>query len=164
MKTKIIILFLLISSLAFGQFKKDTEKPVSVLGGITNNAPSSFLLGFINPQNFHMNHTFSMSYSAFGNNGVALGVYTNNMSYQISDDLSVQADISFVNSPYSSLGEEHAKSLNGIYLSRAQVNYQPSDNFRILLEYNQIPGGFYSPFRYRGYSPFYYGRDYSDFR
>ena len=157
---KIILILLLVSSVAFAQFKKDLEKPIDIKGGITNYSPSSFLLGFINPQNFDMHHSVSMSYSAFGGQGIALGVYTNNMSYKFNDNLDVEADVSFVNSPYSSFGEDHAKSLNGIYLSRAELNYRFSDDFKVSLRYNQLPNGYYSPFGYSRYSPFYSRENY----
>jgi hypothetical protein len=96
-----------------------------------------------------------MSYSSFGENGVALGVYTNNMSYKFSENLNVEADISFVNSPYSSFGETHSKQINGIYLSRAQLNYKIADNFKVMIRYNQVPNSYYSPYGYSGYNPFY---------
>lgn len=156
---KILFIVLISAGLLQAQFKDELDKPVDTKGGITNYTPSNFLLGFINPQNFQMNHSVSMSYTSFGNQGVALGVYTNNMSYQFSDNLNIEADVSFVNSPYSSFGDEHAKQLNGIYLSRAQLNYRPSDNTFITLQYNHLPTGYgygrLSPFNSYRYSPFY---------
>jgi hypothetical protein len=82
----ILYILLLLSTISFAQFKSDLDKPVDIKGGIVNNSPSSFLLGFINPQNFQMNHSVSMSYSSFGGEGMALGVYTNNMSYKFSEN------------------------------------------------------------------------------
>lgn len=157
---KLIIILLVSTSVAFAQFKEELEKPVDIKSGITNYSPSGFFTGFFNPQNFEMNHTVSMSYSSFGNQGIALGVYTNRMAYKFSENLDVEADISFINSPYSSFGDQHAKSLNGIYLSRAQLNYRFSDDFHISLRYNQLPNGYYSPYGYNRYSPFYSRENY----
>ncbi len=156
---KLIIILLVASSVSFAQFKKDYDKPIDIKSGITNYNPSGFFTGFFNPQNFDMHHTVSMSYSSFGGQGVALGVYTNSMAYKFSENLDVEADVSFVNSPYSSLGDAHTKSLNGIYLSRAQLNYRFSDDFHVTLRYNQVPGGYYSPYGYgyNRYSPFGFG-------
>jgi hypothetical protein len=89
-----------------------------------------------------------MSYSAFGSNGIALGVYTNSMLYNFTDNLNIQADISLVNSPYSTLGQDFQNNLNGIYLSRAAVNYKPWKDVFISLQYRQLPY-YYSP--YSGY-------------
>jgi hypothetical protein len=109
-----------------------------------------------------MNHQLSMSYSAFGSNGVALGVYTNSMLYNFSDNLNIQTDISLVNSPYSTLGQDFQNNLNGIYLSRAAINYKPWKDVYISLQYRQLP--YYSPyssyygnsmFNRSGYDPFW---------
>lgn len=157
---KIILILLISASVSFAQFKKELDKPIDIKSGITNYNPSGFLMGFINPQNFEMHHSLSMSYSSFGGQGVALGVYTNSMAYKFNDNLDIEADVSFVNSPYSSFGDAHAKSLNGIYLSRAQLNYKFSDDFKLTLRYNQVPNGYYSPYGYYGNSPFYFGDNY----
>lgn len=148
------LLILLICTVAVNaQFRDNPEDKIDIRSGITNDAPSNFLLGFINPQKFNMNHTVSMSFNSFGGQSVALGVYTNNMSYSFSEDLFIEADISLVTSPYSSFGTDHAKSLNGIYLSRAQLNYRPSENMNILIQYNGGPFNYYSPYN-NYYSPF----------
>ena len=148
------LLILLFSSIVISaQFRDNPEDKVDISSSITNNAPSSFLLGFINPNNFNMNHSISMSFNSFSGQSVSLGVYTNNMSYQFNEDLFIEADVSFVTSPYSSFGTEHAKSLNGIYLSRAQLNYRPSDNMNIMIQYNGGPANYYSPYN-NYYSPF----------
>jgi hypothetical protein len=136
---KIFLFVLLIPCLLFAQFKSENDKKINVLSGITNYNPSSFFSGFINPDNFSMKHSVSMSYTSFAGQGIAMGVYTNNMAYKISDKVNVEADISIVNSPYSSLGNKFSKEINGIYLSRAQFNYQPSENFFITLQYNTLP-------------------------
>lgn len=151
---KNILLILVFSSIVINaQFRDNPEDKVDIRSGITNDAPSSFMLGFINPNNFHMNHSISMSFNAFGGQSVALGVYTNNMSYSFNKDLFIEADVSLVTSPYSSFGTEHSKSLNGIYLSRAQLNYRPSENMNIMIQYNGGPNNYYSPYN-NYYSPF----------
>ncbi len=141
-----LIILLIISSLTYGQFKEELDKKVDIRGGITNYNPSSMLLGFIKPENFSMSHSFSMSYTASGQYGMALGVYTNSMAYKFNDQLNLQVDASVVNSPYSSLGTQHSDAINGIYLSRAQINYQPSEDFFITFQYRNLPGGYYSPY------------------
>jgi len=75
------------------------------------------------------------------------------MSYSFNKDLYIEADVSLVTSPYSSFGTEHAKSLNGVYLSRAQLNYRPVDNMNITIQYNGGPFNYYSPYN-NYYSPF----------
>ena len=150
---KLIILLIFAANLSFAQFKGELDEPVDIKGGITNYNPSSFLLGFINPQNFQMNHSLNMSYSAFGSHGVGMSMYTNSMSYKFNDELNIEVDASIVNTPYNTLGDAFTNAVNGIYLSRAQLNYKPSKNFNIILQYRGGPGaGYYNPY---GYGSFY---------
>jgi len=69
------------------------------------------------------------------------------MQYRIADPLLVRADVSLVYSPFSSLGSSFQREIGGIYLNRAQVDYQPSQNFRISLQYRNVPYGM-SPYGY----------------
>jgi hypothetical protein len=76
------------------------------------------------------------------------------MMYQFSDKLDARADISMSYSPFNTFGKLGGKnnSLSSLYLSRAQLDYKPWQNFLVQVQYRQIPyGNYYSPF----YSPWY---------
>ncbi len=153
----LVAIVVTINFLSYGQFKnRDIFQP-SVRDGITNNS-SGLLFGFWNPDNFSMNHSYSLSYNTFGGNGIAMGVYTNSMMYRFTENLNVEVDASIVHSPYNSFGKNFQNQLSGIYLSRAALNYQPWKNFNINIQYQNIPGGYYnpfnSPFNSLFYSPF----------
>lgn len=160
MKKSVLVIMLVFAVSVNAQFKDQMNKNSDIRSGFIKDAPSSLFLGFFNPNNFHMNHSFNLSFSAFGGGSMALGVYTNSMSYKFSDNLDVQADISLVNSPYNSFGKDFTNQVNGLYLSRAQINYRPTDNTFITVQYNSMPYNYYSPYSYYGYSPFGY-RDYN---
>jgi hypothetical protein len=153
MKRIIFLMLLAFATISFAQFKDQLENRPKIFDGMIKNTTSGLFLGFINPENFHMQHSFSMSYSASGSNGLALGVYTNSMSYKFNDKLNVQLDASLVNSPYSSFGKNFANQINGIYISKAALNYSPFKNFHIDVQYSQNPFGYYySPYGYSGFS------------
>lgn len=162
MKKSLIILLFIFTSVINAQFKDQMSKTTDIKSGFVKETASSFFLGFFNPNNFNMNHSFSLSYSAFGGGGMALGVYTNSMSYKFNDQLDIQADVSLVNSPYNSFGKDFTNQINGLYLSRAQLNYRPSDKTFISIQYNSLPYNPYSPYYYGGYSPFGYQNYYDD--
>jgi hypothetical protein len=164
MKKLIITVFVLVASISYGQYRDNGNSP-DIKSGILNKGGSSeSIFGLFNPDNFNMHHSFDLSYSSFGgSNGMALGVYTNSMMYKFSDRLDLQTDISLVNSPYNSFGKDFSKQINGIYLSRAQINFKASDNMNIMIEYNHNPFGYYSPYYYGGYSPFNRGGFYDEF-
>ncbi len=145
----LMALMLILSSVSFAQFRDQLSNQASVQNSLIHSDESNLLLGFFNPANFSMRQSVSMSYMSFGNQGLALGTYTNSMSYKISDPLTLSADVSLLNSPYSSLGSKFSQGLNGIYLTRADLNYHPSNSFQIDLQFNQNP-------LYRYYNPYYY--------
>ena len=157
MKKILIIFFLFNLSNIYAQFKGDENKPIDLNQGILNDNPIGSLFSFINPENLSMNHSFGMSYSSFGNNGMALGVYTNKISYEFNENLDFQINTSFVNSPYNTLGEQFTNSINGVYIDRARINYRPSDDFKISLQFSNTPygySGYSNRYNRRGFSPF----------
>jgi hypothetical protein len=149
------IIFLFLAIITKAQYRDELNSSVDVKSGILNNSSSSSLSDFINPDNFSMHHSFEMSYSTFGGGGMALGVYTNSMAFKFNDQLMLETDLSLVNSPYNSFGKDFSKNINGIYLSRAQLTFKPLDNMSVIVQYRQIPGGYYSPLGFTGYSSFF---------
>lgn len=149
---KLILVLVVFATTLNAQFK-DQPSNYDIKSGIIKNYSSS-LFKFFNSDNFRMNHTFDISYQTFGAAGsLALTTYTNSMFFKINDQLNIQADISLVNSPYNSFGKEFSNKINGLYLSRAQINYKPSENMSIMFQYRNIPS-YYYPYGY--YSQFYY--------
>ena len=110
----------------------------SVRDGIVDHSSGS-LFGFLNSDNFSMRHSFNMSYSAFGNQGLALGVYTNSMMLKLANNMNFQVDASIVQSPYSSFGREFQDQLSGIYITKAAFNYKPWDDVFISIQYRNLP-------------------------
>ncbi len=156
MKRLLLILFVFAVSASNAQFRDEANQKPDIRSGIVKNNSFGSLLGFINPDNFSMHHSFGLSFSSFGGNGnMALGVYTNSMAYKFSDRLNLETDISLVNTPYNSYGPEFSKQINGVYISRAQLTFKPTDNMNIIIQYRNVPGGYYSQYGYGGYSPFY---------
>ncbi len=153
MLNKILIILLVLTTSSFSQFKDGDKNAPTIHDGLTASGYSSYGLfsNIFSPNKFQMNHSISMSYSSFGGNGIALSTYTNSMAYRFNNNLNVEVDASIVVSPYSSFGREHQKEINGIYLSRAQLNYSPTKNMHITVQYlNAPPGSYYYPNNYWG--------------
>lgn len=162
---KIYLILVVCTLTAYPQFKDSGFKDYTVKDGIIDQSAGNNFLGFINPDNFFMHHSFEMSYSAFANQGVALGMYTNSMMYKFAKNLNMQLDVSVVNSPYSTLGKNFQDNINGIYISNAAINYKPWNNFSVHLQYSNLPYSsyYYSPFYSFPYSGFYRSRSGSMF-
>lgn len=143
MKNLIFIFVLGVALNISAQIKHTGFDSPSIKEGIINQN-SGNLFSFLNSENFSMTHAFNLSYSAFGGEGLALGVYTNTMAYKFSDKLNVQTDISIVQSPYSSFGKNVQNNINGLYLSRAAINYKPFKDMMISIQYRNLPGNYYN--------------------
>ena len=157
MKKRIIVavaVALLCTSASMAQFKTQVDQGPIVSDGMSSST-GSFLFGWFNPDNFHMRHSFDLSYQTFGGQGMSLGTYTNSMTYDFSEKLNARADISMSYSPYNTFSTFGGKKndLSKIYLSRAELNYKPWENVMVKVQYRQLPYGsyYYSPF----YSPWY---------
>lgn len=154
MKKIIFIVVLGFAISVSAQIKPNGMESPRITDGIVNQN-SGNLFNFLNSENFSMTHSFNLSYSAFGNEGLALGVYTNTMAYKFSDKLNVQTDISIVQSPYSTFSKNVQNSINGLYLSRAAINYKPFKDMMISVQYRNLPASYYGGFGgFRSYNPF----------
>ncbi len=147
----LLVLMLIFSSVSYAQFKEQLSNRTSVESSLfrSGNDDGGSLFGFFNPANFSMQQSISMNYMTFGGQALSLATYTNSMTYRISQPLTLRADVSLMSSPYSTLGNSFAKSINGIYLTRAELNYHPTKDFSIDVQFNQNP-------LYRYYNPYYY--------
>ncbi|HEX2786327.1 MAG TPA: hypothetical protein VHP32_00340 [Ignavibacteria bacterium] len=152
---KILLISALILSLSTGvsaQKKPDDVK----LGGLNKNT-NNLILGIFNPNNFSMKHSlnFSMVSSKYGN--ISIASYTNSLNYKINDKLNVRADITMQYSPFASsqFGSSYSQmlrdDLNGISLSRLDVDYKVADNAFIRVQFRnmnsyQMDDYYYNPF------------------
>ncbi len=145
---KSLVVFLTVMVLcplpARSQFK--AQETHSVSGGIMRSDDSGTLLGFFNPNQFQMHHSFSLSYQTMGGQGLSLGTYTNSMMYNLDTNLRARADISMSFSPYNNVTGFGNKNLSSIYLSRAEIDYEPWKNFNVYMRYRNSPYGYYSPY------------------
>jgi hypothetical protein len=145
-------LILSLSSSAFAQKKPEDVK----LGGLNKNT-NNLILGIFNPNNFSMKHSlnFSMVSSSYGN--ISIASYTNSLNYKINDKLNVRADITMQYAPFASsqFGSSYSQmlrdDLNGISLSRLDVDYKIADNAFIRVQFRnmnsyQMDDYYYNPF------------------
>lgn len=131
------ILMICVSLPLMAQFRQQVASRPSVSESLVRSGNSSLLFGWFDPSRFSMRHSFSLSYMTSGGQGLSLGTYTNSLFYKIADPLDVQFDVSLQHSPYSSFG--NTKDFSGVFLSRAQLNYRPSENMLLQIQYRQLP-------------------------
>ncbi len=146
----VLFILLALSLTATAQFRGEEPGLPSVRDGVYRNSQNSNILGFINPDNFEMRHSVSVSYGSFGDQSLGVSMYTNSLRYRISEPLSVRADIAMMFSPFGSASAMFKQDLSGIFLRRASVDYRPSKDMRISLQFRNDPYSLYDPYMSRG--------------
>lgn len=151
----ILILFFAITTMqAAAQFRGQETGAPRVAGSMVQGGEASSIFSFFNAENFRMNHSYSMSLMTMGGRSMSMGMYTNSMFYQISDPLDVRLDVSMAHSPHNTFNN-NMSDFSGVFISRAEVNYQPSENFRVQFLFRQIPYGTYG-YGSSFYDPWYH--------
>jgi hypothetical protein len=139
---------------AFAQLKRDIDKPN--LSKSLFNPQKDVLLSFLDPSKVQMRHSFSMSYSAFGNHGMMIGAYLNTMDINISKNLHLRTNLGLSTSPYNTFGQGSPLNTPQIF-GGMQLDYRLNENTSFMLKFDIAPAymyhpypDYYSPFR-RGY-------------
>jgi hypothetical protein len=115
------------------------EKPVDARTAMTSS--TSFLSSLFDPERFSMRQTYSMSFMSGAGYSLGLSALTNTFAFKAADNLFFSADVSAVYSPYSSLGTAHSKSLNGIYLTNARMDWRLGEHTSLHIIYSAPPAG-----------------------
>ena len=140
-RTSIVVLILFVAIASNAQFRPGIqveEKPASTLDAMRGDG-DSFISRLFSADRFRMNQTYSLSFMSGGGQSVSMSSFTNTFSYKATDDLFISADVTALYSPYSSLGRDHANSLNGIYLSNARLDWKLSESSFLRISYTKAP-------------------------
>jgi hypothetical protein len=114
------------------------------------------LFGWFDPSRFTMHSSYTLSYTTSDGKGFSLGTLTSSLAYHISNPLSVQFDVSLMHSPFNNLGGRFANDISGIYLTRAELNYRPSKNTLLQIQFRQLPAMYW----YNNFDRLYYMPEY----
>ncbi len=131
------VLFFTSSLTMFSQFRGQEPRNPSVAEGITQQESSGS--GLFDLSRLEMRHSVSMSYGMMGDEGLGTSMYVNSLRYRISEPLSVRADIGMMLSTFGSAAGYMRNDLSGIFLKRASVDYAPSKDFRLSLQFRNEP-------------------------
>lgn len=149
--TYFFIFVFAIPFVAQSQFRGDEPGQPSVSKGVYRSSDNNNILGFFNPDKLDMRHSFSVSYGSYGGEGLGMSMYTNSLRYRISDPLSVRADVAMLFSPFGSHASSFGQDISGIFLRRASIDYQPSSDMRISLQFRNEPYSHYNTYGRRGF-------------
>jgi len=141
-----VCLLAALPSFLFAQHKKDANANIAnalATPGVNNIVG---LLG-LNPNKFSMSHSYSLSFGSLGGDNYNMGLYLNTMKYQLADPLTFHLQLGVQHAPFKNQVGYGPESQ--VFVSRAGMEYKPSDNLKLQIEFSQRPGSYYlqrSPF------------------
>jgi len=153
-KFVIFSMLIFLPLVTLGQFKTHREK--TDFGDQLKSANTQGVVGLLglDPSRFHMSHSYTMSYTSFGEQGITQGLYLNTMSYEFNIPLKMSLQLGYMHQPFQG-GNNNPVFKNSPFVAGAALEYKPSENTLIHFEFNQRP---YSTYRYmsplRGYLPY----------
>lgn len=163
MKNRFVVFFVIVLAfpvLLFGQFKQDTKTNFSKALSTPTVQSIVSLLG-LNPNKFSMSHSYSLSFSAMGGQGYNQGLYLNTMKYQLSEPLSFHLQLGVQHHPFSNQTGD-SQFQNSAFVASAGMEYKPTDNVKLQLQFSQRPSSYYTMNR-AFMDPISRNRDFFDF-
>jgi hypothetical protein len=122
------------------------------------NVPSGMGWGLLDPSRFRMRQSYSVSYISGSSGSGSLGLYTNNIEYQLFKPLTLHVGLGYLHQPFGSRGANSAGLSvdDGFFIPSAGLEYRPSDNFLLMVDFRQYPSGTspYSRWGYGGWTPY----------
>ncbi len=141
--TSVFLIALFIPAFAFAQLKQDTKVNMAQALTQPTKIHSIFSSIGLDPTKFSMSQSYSLSFMSFGGQSINQGLYLNTMQYQFSNPLSVYLQIGYQHQPFGSLGQQNLNN-NRLFISRAGLEFKPSDNFKMQFEFEQSPNSYYN--------------------
>ncbi len=105
----------------------------------------------LNSEKFTMRQSYSFMMGRWNGHSINQAMYLNTMLYKFSDPLTLSLQWGYLlNQPFSKLNsfQPNIPMQNGLFLSNAKLEYKLGKHSKIQMEFNQYPGGYYSPFLY----------------
>lgn len=138
---KLLLATAVLSFVAVSAFAQtgQTTNPVS---GATAEGPKPSSLFLLDPSRFKIGHTISTSYASLGGHGVLTSMYLADIQYKLANPLDIRVSLGFANSQGSLFGPRG--SANSI-IPGFELNYHPSKNFNLIINYQQYPNGYLQP-------------------
>ena len=146
----LLVVILLSPAAGFGQLKSQQKAKINFASLLNGGSQSRGLIGLIgiDPSRFHMSQSYSLSLMSFAGQSFSQGVYLNNISYSFNIPLTLNVEWGMINSPLASVGLKSPMK-DGFFVSGASLEYKPSKNFQVGIQYSTYPNAGYQGSYYR---------------
>ena len=132
-----------LATLAAGTLAAQGPEPVSLP---SYNSLSTLSQGFFDLSRLSMSQSFTMSYLATGRGSLMANTYRNNIGYRLTDHLEMHLDLAYRFTPSrTNTLWSASEGQQSLFIPSFGIRYQPSNSFRLELQYNQVDPLQYGP-------------------
>jgi hypothetical protein len=111
-------------------------------------------LPFFDLSRFHMTQSYSIGFFSGGGWSGTRGLYNNTITYQLANPLRLTLSMGILHDPSSLWGDKRSSNAT-TFLPSGWLDWRPSDNFRMLVGFETIPGNYYNGYYGYGYNGYY---------
>ena len=142
-KSVFLLFVFLLSSIGAAQVQDDRAMVFKPSEGFSQSR--GFLDQLLNSDKLSISHSYSLSYTTFGNQGVSQGLYLNTINYRFSDPLLMQVRLGYLHQPFGGSSNQSLGIDNKFFIQRAMLQYQPFKNTTLVIDYQSYPSPLMNP-------------------
>jgi len=120
--------------------------------------PASTPFSLIDLSRVKWSQSYSVSFFSGGGTSGQIGLYTGSLFYEFTPSLSIDVGIGIAHNPGALVNS--STSNDAQFYPSFNLDYHPSENFRLSVGFARVPGYYHNPYGY--YNP--YGYSYYDWR
>ncbi len=100
-------------------------------------------LSLFDPSRLIMKQSYSFGYYSGSGTSRSIGYYLNSIEYAFSSPLKIRVDLGYLHSPTNLLSGTSSGLNSGIFVPGFAIDWRPSKNFNLRLDYRHVPLGAY---------------------
>ncbi len=138
MKKVIIFLTLLLFAISSqAQLVSDVEINNNILGNGLGITPANTPFSLLDMSRIKWSHSYSISFFSGGNYSGSSGLLNSTMLYEINPNLTFALNLGVAHDPGAVFGNGNNSAT---FLPGFMIDFRPSDNFNIRIDYKQLDG------------------------
>ena len=138
-----IILIFVLGTSAWGQ-SADKAEIQSVRKDLLGLKPVSKPFSLIDLSRVKWSHSYSVAFFSGGGTSGSVGLYSGSIFYEFTRSLSMTLNLNILHNPESFVSRN--TGTDAAFYPAVNLDFHPSDNFRMSLNFISYPGGYYNPY------------------
>ncbi|MEZ5358178.1 MAG: hypothetical protein R3F48_05045 [Candidatus Zixiibacteriota bacterium] len=144
------ILIALIPAMSFAQMS-ETAEVKQITGKYDMGVTKTPSVSFLDLSRLNISHSYSIGYFSGGGVSGSQAMYNGTIRYQLANPLMLTLNFGILHDPSALWGGQSQLGTQTKIYPSGQLDWKPSENFRMQLGFYSSPGTYISPFSLGGY-------------